>query len=109
MFEEYTSFMKILQKKIKENWKSGITVALVSIPLSVSLAVASQTSPTVGIITAIWSGLFGSIFGGSNYNIIGPTGALSGLLAAYSLIHGPSTLSSLAIIAGLFILVSYFF
>jgi SulP family sulfate permease len=67
--------------RIMGNWQSGLTVALVSIPLSISLAVASHTSPIVGIITAIWAGLVASFFGGSNYNIVGPTGALSGILA----------------------------
>ena len=95
--------------KVKNNLKSGITVSLVSIPLSVSLAVASQTSPIVGIITAIWGGLLAGFFGGSNYNIVGPTGALSGILATYSLTYGAGALSSLAIITGIIILIAYFF
>lgn len=99
--------MQKLLNLIKSNWQAGITVSLVSIPLSISLAVASHTSPIVGIITAIWAGLFASIFGGSNFNIVGPTGALSGMLAAYAIIHGADSLSSLAIIAGIFILVAF--
>jgi SulP family sulfate permease len=99
--------MNTILTNLRNNWKSGITVSLVSIPLSVSLAVASQTSPIVGIITAIWAGLIASILGGSNYNIIGPTGALSGLLAAYALTHGAPTLAPLAIVAGIFILIAY--
>ncbi len=99
--------MNKIVRRIKENWKSGLTVSLVSIPLSISLAVASQTSPIVGIITAIWAGLIASIFGGSNFNIVGPTGALSGILATYAIIHGASSLSMLAIISGLMILVAY--
>jgi SulP family sulfate permease len=99
--------METLFKNIQNNWKSGITVSLVSIPLSVSLAVASQTSPVIGILTAVWAGLIASIFGGSNYNIIGPTGALSGILAAYALMYGPATLAPLAIVAGIFILIAY--
>lgn len=93
--------------KIKENWKSGVTVALVSIPLSISLAVASQAGPVAGIITAIWAGLIASIFGGSNYNIVGPTGALSGLLASYAIANGAHTLPMLAIITGILILIAY--
>jgi SulP family sulfate permease len=100
---------KILLKRIKENWKSGLTVSLVSIPLAISLAVASNATPLAGIITAVWGGLAASIFGGSNYNVIGPTGALSGLLAAYALVYGASSLPTIAIFTGLFILVAYFF
>jgi sulfate permease, SulP family len=94
---------------LKANWKSGLTVALVSIPLSVSLAVASGTTPAVGIITAIWAGLIASIFGGSNYDIVGPAGALSGILGAYALTYGASTLPMLAIISGVIIFASYLF
>lgn len=92
---------------IKHNWKSGITVALVSMPLSVSLAVASGATPTIGIITAMWSGLIASLFGGSNFNIVGPTGALSGLIATYAMAHGLTSLPVLTIVTGLFILVAY--
>jgi len=96
-----------LLKKIKENLKSGITVSLVSIPLSVSLAVASQTSPVVGIITAIWAGMMSGLFGGSNYNIVGPTGALSGTLAAFSISQGTGSLSMLAITSGIIIFIAF--
>src|SRR5579885_543178 len=100
--------MQTIFTRIQKNWKSGLTVGLVSIPLSISLAVASQTTPIAGIITAIWAGLVASIFGGSNFNIIGPTGALSGILAAYALTHGPHMLPLLAIVTGLMIIGAYF-
>lgn len=95
--------------KIQENWKSGLAVSLVSIPLAVSLAVASHASPVSGIITAIWAGLIAALFGGSNFNVIGPTGALSGLLMTYALTYGTGALSMLALLSGLFILIAYFF
>jgi len=101
--------MKDIFQKIQSNWKSAITVSLVSIPLSISLAIASQSTPLAGIITAIWAGLIASIFGGSNFNIVGPTGALSGIIAAFALTHGSGTLSMLAIVSGIFILVAYLF
>lgn len=92
---------------MRANWKSGLTVGLVSIPIAVSLAVASNASPVSGIITAFWAGIIASIFGGSNYNIIGPTSALSGLLFMYASVLGPECLPILAIISGIFILVGY--
>ena len=92
---------------LKANWKPGLTVSLVTMPLSISLAVASGASPITGIITAIWAGLVGALFGGSNYNIIGPTGALSGLIASYALVYGPSNIPALALFTGIFILFAY--
>lgn len=93
--------------RIRTNWKSGLTVSFVSIPLSISLAIAGGASPVMGIITAIWAGVIAGIFGGSRYNIVGPTGALSGLLAAYALTHGMGALPMLAIATGVIILVSF--
>lgn len=102
--------MKFLSSfKLQDNIKSGLTVALVSIPLSISLAIAANASPVSGIITAIWAGLFAAIFGGSRYNIVGPTGALSGVLATFVLLHGAEALSLLAIVTGLFTLLAYIF
>lgn len=94
-------------ENIKNNWKSGLTVSLVAMPLSVSLAVASGSTPLVGIITAFWAGLIASVFGGSNYNIVGPTGALSGLIATYAATQGAAALPTLTIVAGFLILVAY--
>ena len=94
-------------KKIKENWKSGLTVSFISLPLAVTLAVASHATPVQGVITAIWAGLVSAIIGGSNYNIIGPTGALSGLLSSYTIIHGQHILPTLAIMSGIFIFIAY--
>jgi hypothetical protein len=70
-----------LADNLKQNWKSGVTVSLVNVPLSVSLATASGASPEQGIATAFWGGLIAALFGGSQFNIVGPTGALSGLLS----------------------------
>jgi SulP family sulfate permease len=99
--------MQNLLTRISHNWRSGITVALVSIPLSISLALAGGASPQMGIITAVWAGLAAAILGGSNYNIVGPTGALSGILASYSLLHGAETLPYLAILTGIIVLLIF--
>lgn len=100
--------MNIDKKLFLTNLQSGVTVSLISIPLSVSLAVASNASPTVGILTAVWAGLMAALFGGSHYNIVGPTGALSGIIAVFVITQGAALLPSLAVITGLIILISYF-
>jgi sulfate permease, SulP family len=98
---------KVTQVRILRNWKSGLTVALVSVPLSLALAIASGATPVQGIITAFWAGLLGAYFGGSNYNVIGPTGALSGLLLGYALTYGYQTLPFIALLSGIMILACY--
>jgi len=101
--------MQNIITNIKNNWKSGLTVALVSIPLSLSLSVASGATPTEGLITAVWAGLIAGFLGSSNFNIIGPAGALTGVLALFAFQQGPEFLPSLAIVTGVFILIAYFF
>jgi sulfate permease, SulP family len=96
-----------MQHNIATNIRAGFTIALVSMPVSISLAVASRVDPIQGIITAIWAGLIASLFGGSNYNIIGATGALSGIIATSVLTFGIESISTLAIMAGLFMLCAY--
>ncbi len=93
-----------LKESFKQNWKSGISVALVSVPLSFSLAIASGASPMAGIITAVWAGLVGGLIGGSRFNIIGPAGALTGILIGYAILYGPAILPLLAIVSGIIIL-----
>lgn len=101
--------MENIINNIKNNFKSGLTVSLISIPLSVSLAVASNATPLIGIITAVWAGVLAAIFGGSNYNITGPTGALSGVIGTYVLLHGIEGLPTLAILVGIIVLLAYIF
>lgn len=96
------------KKLFQENWRSGLTVALISVPLSIALSIASGAGPVPGLITGIWATLISSIFGGSNYNIIGAAGALTTVLFAATLIAplglGAAILPILAITTGLIIL-----
>lgn len=91
-------------REIGRNLRSGITVALVSIPLSLSLAIASGAAPITGIITAVWAGFLGGLFGGSRFNILGPAGALSGLLLLYGSRYGVTSFPVLAVMVGAVIL-----
>ena len=54
---------------------AGITVALVALPLSIAIAIASGATPRAGLVTAIIGGFLISLLGGSRVQIGGPTGA----------------------------------
>lgn len=92
----------------RENWKAGLTVALISTPLSIALSIASGAGPIPGLITAVWATAIAAIFSSSNYNIIGPAGALTTVLFAATFSSpgalGPGILPILAISSGLLIL-----
>eukprot|EP01122_Echinamoeba_exundans_P012126 TRINITY_DN5012_c0_g1_i1.p1 TRINITY_DN5012_c0_g1~~TRINITY_DN5012_c0_g1_i1.p1 ORF type:complete len:853 (+),score=264.82 TRINITY_DN5012_c0_g1_i1:55-2559(+) len=93
----------LIIREFIDNWRSGLTVALVSVPLSISLALAAGGTPVMGIITAIWAGISTAVFGGSQFNINGPAGALSGILAVYAVGYGASVLPLLGVLAGIVI------
>ncbi len=71
-----------IKSQVNDNWKAGLTVALISVPLSIALSIASGAGPLPGLIAGIWGTLIGSIFIGSNYNILGAAGALTTVLFA---------------------------
>src|SRR4051794_3413623 len=54
---------------------AGVTVALVALPLSIAIAIASGATPRAGLMTAIIGGFLISLLGGSRVQIGGPTGA----------------------------------
>lgn len=94
---------------VSQNWKSGLTVAFISVPLSIALSIASGAGPLPGLIAGIWGTLIGSIFIGSSYNIIGAAGALSTVLFAAVLSAplglGASVLPLLALFTGAIIFI----
>lgn len=101
--------IELYTQKTQINIKPGITVGLVSIPLSISLALASGVSPVIGVLSAFWGGVVAALFAGSAYNIIGPTGALSGLILTFVLSHGTAMAPMLTLLAGILILIAWAF
>lgn len=83
---------------------SGLTVAVVALPLSMAIAIASGVSPERGLYTAIFGGLIVSLIGGSRFQIGGPAGAFIGLVAGVVERHGYDGLALATIIAGLILI-----
>src|ERR1700753_1001052 len=68
--------------ELRRDAVAGLTVAVVALPLSMAIAVASGVAPERGLFTAIVGGFFVSALGGSRYQIGGPAGGLIVLVAA---------------------------
>lgn len=102
----------VLRERVVQNWKSGLTVALISVPLSIALSIASGVGPLPGLIAGIWGTLIGSLFIGSEFNIIGAAGALTTVLFAATLAAplglGAALLPLLAILSGILIFIIWF-
>ena len=67
---------------LKRDAIAGLTVAIVAVPLSMAIAIASGGTPAMGLYTAIVGGFFISALGGSRFQIGGPAGAFIVLVAA---------------------------
>jgi SulP family sulfate permease len=79
---------------------AGATVALVALPLSIAIAIASGAPPAAGLVTAVVGGLLISALGGSRVQIGGPTGAF--IVVVYAIIarHGLAGLQLATLMAG---------
>src|SRR5690348_6690690 len=84
---------------------AGLTVAIVALPLSMAIAVASGVSPERGLYTAIIGGFLVSALGGSRYQIGGPAGAFIVLVAATAAQFGLSGLLLTVLMSGVFLTV----
>lgn len=83
---------------------AGLTVAIVALPLSMAIAIASHASPEKGLYTAIVGGFVISAFGGSRFQIGGPAGAFIVLLASIIDRHGFDGLLLVTLMAGVILL-----
>ena len=79
---------------------AGLTVAIVALPLSMAIAIASGATPAQGLYTAIIGGFFVSLLGGSRFQIGGPAGAFIVLVAGTVLAHGMDGLILATVLAG---------
>ena len=80
---------------------AGLTVAIVALPLSMAIAIASGATPAQGLYTAIVGGFLVSLLGGSRFQIGGPAGAFIVLVAATVAQHGMDGLILATFMSGL--------
>ena len=84
---------------------AGIIVAIIALPLSIALALASGVSPEQGIYTAIVAGFVISVLGGSQVQIAGPTAAFATIVAGIVARSGIDGLIVATVIAGIILIV----
>lgn len=88
------------RKEFLRDVVAGVTVALVAIPLAIGFGVTSGMSAATGIATAIIAGFIAALFGGSRFQVSGPTGAMTVVLIPVIHKYGVSAIPTLGIIAG---------
>ncbi|PGZ97512.1 sodium-independent anion transporter [Bacillus pseudomycoides] len=86
---------------LQKDLLSGTIVAVVAIPLAMSFAIASGVKPEYGIYTTCIAGILTSLFGGSKYQIGGPTGAFVPILLGIVITYGYENLLLAGLLAGI--------
>ena len=84
---------------------SGIIVAIIALPLSIALAIASGVGPEQGLYTAIIAGFFIAVFGGSRVQIGGPTAAFVVIIYGIVASYGTDGLIVATILAGIILVI----
>ncbi|MCI4043140.1 SulP family inorganic anion transporter [Streptomyces sp. TRM75563] len=79
---------------------AGLTVAIVALPLALGFGVASGLGAEAGLATAVVAGALAAVFGGSNLQVSGPTGAMTVVLVPIVAEYGPGGVLTVGLMAG---------
>ncbi|SLN17566.1 C4-dicarboxylic acid transporter DauA [Pseudoruegeria aquimaris] len=88
---------------------AGATVAMVALPLSLAIAIASGAEPATGLVTAIVAGFLISALGGSRVQVGGPTGAFIVVVSDVIATHGFDGLVMATLMAGVILMIAGYF
>ncbi|MBI1385108.1 MAG: STAS domain-containing protein [Rhizobiales bacterium] len=91
-------------RELRADALSGLTVAIVALPLSMAIAIASGVTPDRGLYTAVVGGFLVSLLGGSRFQIGGPAGAFIVLVGATVARHGVDGLVLATMLSGFILL-----
>ena len=101
-------FFSVMKKytaaQFTKDLTAGVIVAIIALPLSIALALASGVEPACGIYTAIAAGFCVSLFGGSRIQIAGPTAAFASIVAGVVAAQGMDGLFIATILAGIMLI-----
>jgi SulP family sulfate permease len=90
-----------MARQPRQDVLAGITVATVALPLAMAFGITSGLGARAGIVTAVVAGLVAALFGGSDVQVSGPTGAMTVVLAPIVAAHGREGVLQVGLLAGL--------
>ncbi|PXA72300.1 SulP family inorganic anion transporter [Cryobacterium arcticum] len=97
-------------RDVKRTWRgdlvAGLTVGIIALPLALAFGVSSGAGAESGLITAIVAGVIAAVFGGSNIQVSGPTGAMVVVLGPVVAAHGVGVVAILSLMAGLIVILA---
>ena len=101
----FTTWKTYSKEQFLKDLIAGIVVAIIALPLSIALALASGVGPDQGIYTAIVAGFIISFLGGSQVQIAGPTAAFATIVAGIVARNGMDGLAAATILAGIILII----
>lgn len=90
-----------MRRQPRRDLVAGLTVAVVALPLALGFGVSSGLGAAAGLATAIVAGILAALFGGSNLQVSGPTGAMTVVLVPIVAQYGPGGVLTVGVLAGL--------
>lgn len=97
---------------LRRSWRgdilAGLTVAIVALPLALAFGITTGLGAAAGLTTAIVAGLVAAVFGGSNVQVTGPTGAMAAVLVPIVHRHGPDAVILVGILASVMVIAAAF-
>lgn len=108
MLVEYLKKNRYTKKDFFKDLLSGLSVAIVALPLAMAIAIASNLPPERGLFTAIVAGFLISALGGSRFQIGGPTAAFIVTVAMVAMKHGYEGLVIATFMAGVILIIMSF-
>jgi SulP family sulfate permease len=94
-------------RQLRGTWRgdllAGVTVGIVALPLALGFGVSSGVTAEAGLATAIVAGLIAAVFGGSNIQVSGPTGAMVVVLVPIVASHGVAAVATVSVMAGVLV------
>lgn len=101
----FTTWKTYSKEQFLKDLIAGIVVAIIALPLSIALSLASGVGPEQGIYTAIVAGFIISFLGGSQVQIAGPTAAFATIVAGIVARNGMDGLAAATILAGIILII----
>ncbi|MFD1663003.1 SulP family inorganic anion transporter [Streptomyces caeni] len=89
-----------MRRDPRRNLLAGLTVAIVALPLALGFGVSSGLGAEAGLATAVVAGALAALFGGSNLQVSGPTGAMTVVLVPIVGRYGPGGVLTVGLMAG---------
>ncbi|KRV49532.1 MFS transporter [Wenjunlia vitaminophila] len=93
--------LAVMGRQPRRDLLAGLTVAIVALPLALGFGVSSGLGAEAGLATAVVAGALAAVFGGSNLQVSGPTGAMTVVLVPIVAAHGPDGVLAVGLLAGL--------